>query len=66
MEKVLNFDSDVVNFLCFDQPIVIRVIAIMFINGCSIEVNLSALSDICPREEKPRGETKYNIKPISN
>jgi hypothetical protein len=30
------------------------------------EVNLSALLDICPREAKPSGETKYNINPINN
>jgi hypothetical protein len=52
----LNFD-EVVSFLCFDQPIVISVIAMYFIKGCSIEVNLSALSDICPRE-KNQAENK--------
>jgi hypothetical protein len=61
MEKALNFDADVVNFLCFAQPIVINAIAIILISGCSKEVNLSALLDICPREAKPSGETKYNI-----
>ena len=35
---------------------------IKFINGCSNEVKRNALSDICPNEEKPIGETKYKIK----
>ena len=39
---------------------------IKFINGCSNEVKRNALSDICPNEEKPKGETKYKINPINN
>ena len=66
MVNVLNFDSDVVNFLCFTHPMVIKVIAIILISGCSNEVNRKALSDICPREAKPRGETKYRINPTNN
>ena len=37
---------------------------IKFINGCSNEVKRNALSDICPNEEKPIGETKYKIKSL--
>ena len=66
MEKVLNFDSFVINFLCFDHPMVIKVIAIILINGCSNDVKRNILSDICPKELRPNGETKYKIKPINN
>ena len=38
----------------------------MLINGCSNEVSRNALSDICPKDAKPKGETKYKIKPINN
>lgn len=38
----------------------------IFINGCSNEVKRSALSDICPNEERPNGDTKYKINPINN
>ena len=72
MANVLNLDSLVVNFLCFDQPIVIKVIAIILINGCSTAVNRKAeffITTPTPellKAEKPNGETKYNIKPINN
>lgn len=66
MANVLNFDSLVNNFLCLDQPIVIKAIAIILIKGCSSEVKRIALSDIFPKEVKPRGDTKYRIKPTSN
>ena len=62
----LNFNSLVSAFLCLDQPIVISIIPIMFINGCSNEVNLNAASFINPKELEPNGETKYKTKPISN
>lgn len=66
MEKVLYFDSLVVNFLCFIQPIVTKTIPIILIKGCSNEVKRNALSDICPNDAKPNGDTKYKIKPIKN
>lgn len=66
MANVLNFDSLVINFLCFDQPIVINAIAIILIKGCSSDVKRNALSDIFPKEAKPKGETKYRIKPTNN
>ena len=40
--------------------------AIIFTKGCSSEVNRNALSDIFPKDSKPSGETKYNIKPTNN
>ena len=66
MEKVLNFDSLVNNFLCLDQPIVIRTIAMILINGCSKDVRRNALSAICPNEAKPQGDTKYKMIPTNN
>ncbi len=62
----LNLASLVVAFLCFDQPMVIRVMAIIFVNGCSKEVNLKAASFICPKTAEPKGDTKYKIKPTNN
>ena len=58
MVKVLNLDSLVSNFLCFDHPIVINAIAMILISGCSNEVRRMALSLILPKEANPRGETK--------
>ena len=54
---------DVVSFLCFDQPIVIKVIAIMLIKGCSSDVKRRAGSFICPKTAFPKGETKYKTSP---
>ena len=54
----LNFPLLLSSFLCLDQPIVIKAIAIIFINGCSIEVSLKAASFIFPAESKPKGEIK--------
>lgn len=62
----LNFAFASMAFLCFDHPIVIKTIPIILIKGCSIEVNLSILSLICPNDAKPKGETKYSINPINN
>ena len=56
----------VVAFLCFDQPIVIKTIAKIFIIGCSNHVNLTSDSAIWPIEAEPSGETKYKIKPTTN
>lgn len=58
MAKVLNLASLVNNFLCFDQPIVIKAIPIILINGCSNEVKRKAASLICPNAAFPKGETK--------
>jgi hypothetical protein len=66
MENVLNFDLLVVSFLCFAQPTVIRTIAIIFVTGCSNEVNLSAASFICPKEAIPNGEINHATTPITN
>lgn len=63
---VLNFDSVDIIFLCLDQPIVIKTIAMIFISGCSSEVRRNALSAICPKEAKPNGDTKYKRIPINN
>ena len=38
----------------------------MLINGCSKDVNRNAESFICPKEEDPKGDIKYKIKPINN
>ena len=62
----LNFALAVVAFLCFDQPIVIKTIAKIFIIGCSNHVNLTSDSAIWPIEAEPSGETKYKIKPTPN
>ena len=66
MKMLLHFASLVVAFLCFNQPIVIKAMAIIFINGCSNHVNLTSDSAICPIEAEPRGDTKYKIKPTNN
>lgn len=60
----LNFILSFNDFLCLDQPIVIRIIAIMLIIGCSNEVSLKAAFFISPKAEKPTGDRKYNTKPI--
>lgn len=62
----LNLALLVAIFLCLDQPIVINAIAIKLINGCSIDVNLTALSDMFPKLALPNGDTKYKIIPITN
>lgn len=51
------------DFLCFDQPIVINTIAITLTNGCSREVNRKVASFICPKTAKPKGDTKYKMNP---
>lgn len=63
---LLNLDSLESAFLCLDHPIVINTIAIMFINGCSNEVNRNEASFICPSEANPFGDTKYKIRPTNN
>ena len=63
---LLNFASLVAAFLCFDQPTVIKIIAMIFIKGCSNHVNLTSDSAICPIDAETSGETKYKMKPITN
>ena len=62
----LNFNSLETAFLCLDHPIVINTIAIMFINGCSNEVNRKEASFICPKDANPNCDTKYKIRPTNN
>ena len=62
----LNFNSLETAFLCLDQPIVIKTIAMILINGCSKEVNRSEASFIWPNAADPSGDTKYNTNPTNN
>lgn len=62
----LNFEVLSAAFLCFDQPIVIKTIAIILIRGCSNEVNRKAAFFISPKAEKPNGDRKYKINPTNN
>ena len=64
MATVLNLDSLADNFLCLTHPTVINTIPRTFIKGCSIEVNLNALS-LIEKPENPKGETKYSSNPIT-
>ena len=38
----------------------------ILIKGCSNEVRRKALSDICPNEARPNGDTKYKMIPTNN
>lgn len=62
----LNFKSLAMAFLWRDHPIVIKMMASMFTNGCSKEVKRSSASSICPSDSKPFGDRKYNTKPITS
>lgn len=42
------------------------MMAIIFVNGCSKEVNRNAASFICPKTAEPNGETKYKTNPTNN
>lgn len=53
----LNLDWLESAFLCLDQPIVIKVIAIILVSGCSNEVNLAVFS-MFPKSAKPLGKNK--------
>ena len=61
---VLNFFLPSNAFLCLDQPIVMRIIAIILISGCSKEVSRKAAFFISPKADKPKGDRKYKTKPI--
>jgi hypothetical protein len=65
---LLNFASLAVPFLCFDQPMVIKTIARILINGCSRTVSLKSAFFIAAPESclNPFSETKYKIKPTTN
>ena len=66
----LNFPVLVVAFLCFEKPIVIKITATIFMNGCSIAYNLKFESFIISPIDIVKtftfGETKYKINPTNN
>lgn len=70
MPIALNFLLASMNFLWRDQPIVIKTIAIMFINGCSTASNLAAeFKPPIPSvliADNPLDETKNKIRPKTN
>ena len=67
---VLNFLVDVNFFLCLEKPIVIKTIPNIPTKGCSTANCLA--KDVNPPIPfsfitlNPRGDTKYNTRPISN
>ena len=70
MAMRLNFKVASSVFLCLDQPMVIKTIAIMLINGCSTASKRAAefyppIPRVC-MALKPLAETKYKIKPTNH
>ena len=66
---LLNFALETISFFDLIYPILIIVIAIILVNGCSKAVTLAAESDMAPppvSNENPSGLTKYRIKPTNN
>lgn len=66
MAKFLNFECESVSFLCFDHPIVINMMAMILISGCSKEVNRNSAFFICPKTAFPSGDTNQSIIPTKN
>ena len=67
---VLNLRWLSMNFLCLDQPMVIKTKAMMFVNGCSTaNKRAGAFNPLIPKvwmALSPLPETKYRISPINN
>ena len=60
---VLNLFLPSNAFLCLDQPIVMSIMAIILVNGCSNEVSRKAAFFMSPKADKPKGDRKYNTNP---